>query len=266
MDIQTFNRAAWDREVEKNNPYTAPVSAETIAAIRRGAWKFYLSETKPVPRAWLPDRKGLDILCLAAGGGQQGPMLAAAGGKVTVFDLSPKQLEQDRLVAQRDGLDLLTIEGDMADLSTFPDESFALIVHPVSNLFVSNVHPVWAEAFRVLRPGGILVAAFMNPTEYLFDLYRLDHEGVLEVKHALPFSSMTSLSEEERERYFGADAAFEFSHTLEDQIGGQLNAGFVLTGFYEDRRRDDPIGNYMPSIFVTRAMKPEKTVPSANTI
>jgi len=30
--------------------------------------------------------------CLASGGGQQGPVLAAAGAHVTVFDNSPRQL------------------------------------------------------------------------------------------------------------------------------------------------------------------------------
>ena len=175
---------------------------------------------------------------------------------MTVFDLSPKQLAQDRIVAERDLLDIHTIEGDMADLSVFVDNSFDLIVHPPSNLFVPAVHPVWAEASRVLRPKGIMLAGFMNPVEYMFDFDLLDNKGVLEVKNALPFSSLTSLTEEERIKCFGANAPIEFSHTFEDQIGGQLKAGFELTGFYEEYRQDDPIGEYMPSYFVTRAVKP----------
>lgn len=171
--------------------------------------------------------------------------------------MSPKQLAQDRFVAERDSLDITTIEGDMADLSVFANGTFDLVAHPPSNLFVPDVHPVWAEAFRVLRPKGILLAGFMNPVEYIFDSYLLDHEGVLEVKNSLPFSSLTSLTEEERIRSFGAEGPIEFSHTFEDQIGGQLKAGFVLTGFYEDYRRDDPVAEYMPSFFATRAVKPE---------
>jgi SAM-dependent methyltransferase len=256
VDIQAFNRAAWDIEVENENPYSIFVSAEVVAAARQGDWEIFLSDTKPVPREWFPELKGLDILCLASGGGQQGPILAAAGGKVTVFDISPKQLAQDRIVAQRDALDITLVEGDMADLSVFIDYSFDLIVHPPSNLFVPDVHPIWAEAFRVLRPQGIMLAGFMNPFEYMFDFDLLDNKGVIEVKNTLPFSSLTSLTEEERIRCFGANAPIEFSHTLEDQIGGQLKAGFVLTGFYEEYRQDDPIGKYMPSYFVTRAAKP----------
>lgn len=257
MDIKAFNRTAWDNEVDRGNPWTKPVSAEVIAAAQQGKWEIFLTESKPVPREWFPPLSDLDVLCLASGGGQQGPILAAAGGKVTVFDISPKQLAQDQFVAEREGLDIRTVQGDAADLSVFADHTFDLIVHPVSNVFMPDVHPVWAEAFRVLRPKGILLSGFMNPMEYIFDFYLLDHEGVFEVKHALPFSSLTSLSEEERTRYFGPNAAIEFSHTFEDQIGGQLKAGFMLTGFYEDYRQDEElIRNYMPSYFATRAIKP----------
>src|SRR5205085_1973198 len=100
---------------------------------------------------WFPPVAGLEVLCLASGGGQQGPILAAAGARVTVFDNSPNQLAQDRLVADREGLALETVRGDMADLAAFPDARFDLIVHPCSNMFVPDVRPVWREAFRVLR-------------------------------------------------------------------------------------------------------------------
>jgi SAM-dependent methyltransferase len=255
VDIQAFNRVAWDNEVDNENPYSLPVNAEAVEAARQGDWEIFLSDTKPVPREWFPGLNGLDILCLASGGGQQGPILAAAGGNVTVFDISPKQLAQDRIVAERDSLDILTVEGDMADLSVFVDHNFDLIVHPPSNLFVPDVHPVWAEAFRVLRPKGIMLAGFMNPVEYMFDFDLLDNKGVLEVKNTLPFSSLTSLTEEERIKSFGANGSIEFSHTFEDQIGGQLRAGFVITGFYEDYRQDDPVAEFMPSYFVTKAAK-----------
>jgi SAM-dependent methyltransferase len=255
MDIQAFNRVAWDKEVDQGNPFTKPIGREVVAAAQQGQWNLYLTNTKPVPRDWFPELQGCEVLCLASGGGQQGPLFAAIGAKVTVFDISPNQLAQDRFVAERDGLEIKTVAGDMADLSVFSDHQFDLIIHPPSNLFVPDVEPVWREAHRVLRPQGVLLAAFMNPTEYIFDIYRLDHEEVLEVKHPLPFSSLTNLNAEERSRTFGQDAPLEFSHTLEDQIGGQLAAGFVLTGFYEDQRPDELIGKFIPSTFATRAVK-----------
>ncbi|KAG1318310.1 hypothetical protein G6F63_015276 [Rhizopus arrhizus] len=51
---------------------------------------------RALPLDWLGDVRGRRILCLASGGGQQAPVLAAAGADVTVFDLSDGQLEQDR--------------------------------------------------------------------------------------------------------------------------------------------------------------------------
>ncbi len=174
MDVLAHNRTAWDKEVEGGNRWTLPVSPEEVAAARRGVWKVYLTETKPTPRAWFPDLEGIELLCLASGGGQQGPILAAAGARVTVFDNSPKQLERDRQVAARDNLEIATVMGDMADLSAFPDGRFDLIFHPVSNIFAPAVLPVWREAFRVLRPGGYLLAGILNPMEYIFDIPRLN--------------------------------------------------------------------------------------------
>src|SRR5262249_30311178 len=146
MDVRTYNRHAWDRAVEKGNRWTVPVGPGVIAAARRGDWQVLLTPTKPVPRDWFPDLAGLAVLCLASGGGQQAPVCAAAGASVTVLDNSPAQLAQDRLVAGREGLEVRTVEGDMADLSAFPDGRFGLVFHPCSNCFVPQVRPVWREA------------------------------------------------------------------------------------------------------------------------
>jgi len=258
MNILDHNRRAWDKQVESGNRWTIPVSPEAIAAARRGQWAICLTATKSVPREWLLPLPGKQVLCLASGGGQQGPILAAAGARVTVFDNSPKQLERDRFVAEREGLTLTTAEGDMADLSRFSGESFDIIVHPVSNVFAPEVLPVWREAFRVLREGGILLAGFNNPAIHLFDYDLAAQTGRLEVKHALPYSDVESLTEAEKQRYRAEGLPFEFSHTLEEQIGGQLAAGFVLTGFYEDYDVEEdgsPLRKYMPSYIATRAVK-----------
>jgi SAM-dependent methyltransferase len=259
LDIRKYNRSAWDKEVERGNQWTLPVSDEEIAAARVGVWDIILTPTKPVPKEWFRGLEGLDVLCLASGGGQQGPILAAAGARVTVFDNSPKQLRQDRLVAERHMLPITTIEGDMADLSVFDGQSFDLIVHPVSNLFVPDIQPVWQETFRVLRRGGVLLAGFTNPVIYLFDHDLAERTGILQVKYALPYSDLTSLPDEERLRYIETGAPLEFSHTLQDQIGGQIEAGFIIAGFFEDtfgEEDNDLLTDYMPSFIATRAVKP----------
>ncbi|HEX8921559.1 MAG TPA: class I SAM-dependent methyltransferase [Pyrinomonadaceae bacterium] len=254
MDIRDYNRTAWDNEVERGNEWTQAVAPEVIAAARQGTWEVLLTETRPVPREWFPDLNALDVLCLASGGGQQAPILAAAGARVTVFDNSPKQLEQDRKVAERDSLNLSTVEGDMTDLSSFSDESFDLIFHPCSNLFIPDVRPVWKEAYRVLRRGGVLLAGFLNPVIYLFD-DRIVERAELQVRHALPYSDLDSLPEDERRQLIEKGEPLEFGHTLADQIGGQTDAGFLIKGFYEDRHRTLAIAKYTPTYIATRAVK-----------
>jgi SAM-dependent methyltransferase len=254
-DILRSNRDAWDRQVEQGNAWTVPVGPDVIARARRGDWQVVLTPTKPVPADWFPDLAGIDVLCLASGGGQQGPILAAAGAKVTVFDNSPKQLAQDRLVADREGLTIETVQGDMADLSAFPDGRFDLIVHPVSNVFAPDVKPVWREAHRVLRPGGWLLAGFMNPVQFLFDVSALER-GEFRVAHRIPYSDRESLSDQERASLAEQGTPLEFGHTLADQIGGQLAAGFVLTDLYEDIDPDTILGQQIPSYIATKALKP----------
>ncbi len=94
MDVRQHNRLAWNKQVENGNPWTIPV-----------------------PHEWFPALSGCDVLGLASGGGQQGPILAAAGANVTVLDNSPRQLAQDRLVVEREGLKIATVEGDIRDFA-----------------------------------------------------------------------------------------------------------------------------------------------------
>ena len=253
-NIVQYNKKAWDLEVENGSPWSIPVTRQQIEDAKQGKFEILLTPSKPVPRAWFPELKCCRLLCLASGGGQQGPLLAAAGAKVTVFDNSPRQLAQDKLVAERENLDIRLVEGDMADLSVFKEGSFDFIVHPVSNCFVPDVRPVWKEAYRVLRPGGTLIAGFMNPIAYSFD-EDLYEKGIFQVKYKIPYSDLTSISEEERlARY--KDDTIEFGHSLEDQIGGQLDAGFHLIGFYEDDWKEESISEYMPTFISTRVLKP----------
>jgi SAM-dependent methyltransferase len=255
MDIRSYNRDAWDREVQGGqNRWSQPVDSETTAKARQGIFSIVLTENIPVPREWFPPLKGADVLCLASGGGQQGPILAAVGANVTVFDNSPAQLKQDQLVAEREALTLKTVEGDAANLSIFQDESFDLIFNPCSTVFMPDVRTVWKECYRVLRHGGILMTGSMNPVHYIFDLYKAD-EGILEVAHSIPYSDLTSIPKEDLDELMEKGLPVEFGHSLTDLLGGQCNAGFVITDMYEDYMLDSLLHNYHPSYLATRAIK-----------
>jgi len=255
MDTHSYNKEAWNREVEGGESrWTKPFDSEIIAKARKGDFGILLTENIHVPHRWFPPLQGADVLCLASGGGQQGPVLAANGANVTVFDNSPAQLKQDQLVAEREALNIRTVEGDAADLSVFADESFDLVFNPCSTVFMQDVRAVWKECARVLRPGGILMTGSMNPVHYIFDLFKAD-EGILEVAYAIPYADITSLSEEDLKEYTRKGLPLEFGHSLTDLLGGQLDAGFVITDMYEDYMLESPLHDYHPSYIATRAMK-----------
>lgn len=234
-----------------------PVATEEIARAREGEWKVILTPNKAVPPDWFGDIVGKQVLGLASGGGQQVPLMAAAGANVTSFDNSDEQLARDKMVVDREGLKLKIVQGDMADLSVFADKSFDLIFHPVANVFVPDLTPVWLECARVLKPSGRLLAGYMNPTFFWFDHEACEKSGEWVVKYPLPFSELTSLPPERLAKLVEADEILEFGHSLTDQIGGQLSAGMAVTDFYEDNWSDEatPLNKYGPMYIATLARK-----------
>lgn len=259
MNITNQNEKAWDKQVENNTKYTQAVSQEVIKKAKNGDWSVIITYHKPIPRNWFPKNlDGVDILCLASGGGQQAPILAAAGANVTVVDISDKQLEQDRMIAERDNLAITIKKADMTDLSIFSDESFDMIINPVSNLFIKDLDPFWKETSRVLKVGGTLITGFTNLILFIFDDEE-DMKGNLIVKNKIPYSTLHNLSELEVKELIQSDQTIEFGHTLESQIQGQFNHGFMMNGFYEDNFNGNrPLDDYLKCFIVTKSIKCKK--------
>lgn len=255
MDILKHNREAWNQQVANGIIWTIPVDSAILAEAKKGIWQVVLTPIKPVPCEWFPMLQGKEVLCLASAGGQQGPVLAAAGASVTVLDNSPAQLDKDRWVAQRDQLSIKLEQGDMRDLSRFADESFDLIFHPVSNCFIDDVNALWKECFRVLKKGGILLAGFCNPITYIFDLQKWDENHQLTVRYRIPYSDLEQLPKEQLKARISKKEPLEFGHSLQDQMGGQLDAGFLINGFYEDSSGGDFLDPYINTFIATRAIK-----------
>lgn len=255
-EIRAYNREAWDRQVRAKNVWTLPVSSDEVTRARKGDWNVVLTPSKPVPKEWFGELRGKRVLGLASAGGQQGPLLAAAGALVTIFDNSPAQLAQDRMVADRDGLKIETIEGDMRDLSAFKDGSFDLIFHPCSNCFIPDIKPVWREAFRVLKAGGTLLSGVVNPVVFTADL-ALERKGVMQMKYPVPYSDLDHPGDAEIKKLHDGGEPLTFGHTLEDQVGGQIAAGFSLTGFYEDGwpSAKEPVHRLLKCYIATRATR-----------
>lgn len=204
------NRAAWsaligDPRFTATGPW--PDRAHAIAAL--DPW---LREDGVV---------GKDVLCLAAGGGRHGPLLAAAGARVTVVDLSEDQLALDRRAAAA-GLAVTTVLAPLDDLSALPDAAFALAVQPVSACYVPDLTKAHAELARVLRTGALYVVQHKQPASL-----QCDGPAMLSYIDGLSLPSVPAGSSHRE-----AGAA-EFLHTLDALLGGLCRAGFVIEDVVE---------------------------------
>ena len=245
---QDINARTIDRWVEEGWEWGRPISHEVYEEAKHGRWDVLLTPTKPVPHAWLGDLKGKKLLGLASGGGQQMPIFTALGAQCTVLDYSEKQLESERMVARREGYDISIVRADMTKPFPFADESFDIIFHPVSNCYVAEVLPIWRECYRVLKKGGVLLCGLDNGVNFAFD----DDETYLACK--LPFNPLKN--EDQRRLLEETDCGMQFSHTAEEQLGGQLMAGFRLTHIFDDTNGAGNLHEHgVPSFWATRAVK-----------
>ncbi|QDT13168.1 class I SAM-dependent methyltransferase [Planctomycetes bacterium K23_9] len=183
---------------------------------------------------WLGDSiAGQRVLCLAAGGGRQSSLYAAAGADVTVVDLSGAMLELDRQVAKERGYSLRLLETSMDDLAGLRDREFDLVIHPVSTCYVSDVRPVFAEVARVLRPGGLYISQHKQPTNLQASMER--NANGYELQHAyyrdtpVPPPSVQNRNT----RRLREQGAVEFLHRWEQLVGGMCRAGFAIEDLVE---------------------------------
>lgn len=249
-----YNRDAWNHQVRNGNRWTVPFSDDVIEAAKKGQINLVLTPQRVVPPHWYAP-KGSKVLGLASGGGQQGPVLAAAGYDVTIFDNSSAQLEQDRIMSEKFNLGIKTVQGDMADLTVFADETFDMIFNPCSTGFVPDVVKVYAEAARVLKKGGIFMTGFIKPVYYLFDI-KLAEKGIFTLKYKSPYSDLESLDESELNFFLEQNEPVVFGHSMEAHINGQLKAGLQFTEIMEDTwGENNAADRYFPSFIAARAVK-----------
>ena len=248
MDYQQINAETISKWCREGWEWGQPISHEVYVKATQGEWGVYLTPTKVVPHAWFGELKGKKVLGLASGGGQQMPVFAALGAKGTVLDYSQAQCDSERMVADREGYSIEILQADMTKPLPFADETFDLIFHPVSNCYVEEVEGIFRECYRILKKGGIFLGGYDIGINYVFD------EEEKELKYPLPFNPLKDpkLYEDSVKNNWG----IQFSHTLQEQIGGQLKAGFILTDLYEDTNgygRLHELG--VPSFVATRCIK-----------
>lgn len=183
---------------------------------------------------WLGDSiEGQNVLCLAAGGGRHGPIYCAAGGHVTVVDLSPAMLELDEKVARQRSMDIRTICTSMDDLSMLEPSSFDLVIHPVSTCYVPVIQPVFEAVSRVSKPGALYISQHKQPSSLQAparpgqDGFQIVHKYYRQER--LPDEASSLVREH---------GTHEYIHRWEQIIGGMCRAGFVVEDLIEPMHAD----------------------------
>jgi SAM-dependent methyltransferase len=253
-----INARTIDKWADAGWEWGIPISHEEYVNAKNGKWDVLLTPIKSVPHDWFApfiENERLDgakLLGLACGGGQQMPVFSALGADCTVLDYSDRQLDREREVSAREGYHIDIVKADMTKRLPFEDESFDVIFHPVSNCYVEDVYHIWNECHRVLRRGGVLLAGMDNGFNFIVDDFSV---RPLVIVNKLPFNPL-KMDAERRQKIIDSNEGLQFSHTFDEQIGGQLKAGFIITAAYEDFSNDPgAIDDGIPNYWATKAVK-----------
>ena len=249
MDYLSRNKAAYDRLAKDGSVFARCATDEECQ--------------RPLAtldsRGWLPNSvMGMKVLCLAAGGGWQAILYAAAGAEVTVVDLSPEMLALDHREAKRRGYSLRLLETSMDDLNELADEVFDIVHHPVSTCYVPEVAPVFAEIGRVLKPGGIYISQHKQP----ISLQITERDSQDRYIIGLEYYRQGPLPRVEDQSY-REPGAMEYLHRTEEILGGICEAGMSIEAFCEPKRAVKNAtpgdfrhrGNYVSPYFRIKARK-----------
>lgn len=245
MPYQDENAKTIARWIEEGWQWGTPIDHDTYEKAVSGDWDVLLTPVKKVPHSWFGELKGKKLLGLASGGGQQIPVFSARGAVCTVLDYCQAQLDSEIMVAEREGYEIRTVCSDMSKPLPFEDESFDIVFHPVSNCYIEKVKPLFRECFRILKKGGILLCGLDNGINYIVN----DDER--EIVNSLPFNPLKNPD------LYVEDDGYQFSHTFAEQIGGQTEAGFIITDADEDTNGEGRLHELnIPTFWMTRAVKP----------
>ena len=248
MEYQKINAERINKLCREGWEWGTMIPHEEYEKAKSGEWNVYLTPTKCVPHDWFGNLHGKKLLGLASGGGQQIPIFTALGAECTVLDYSDEQCNSERLVAEREGYHVEIIQADMTRPLPFADETFDIIFHPVSNCYVENVLPIFRECYRILKKNGIFLGGYDIGINYVFD------NNEEKMMYPLPFNPLNN--PQQYEDSIENDWGIQFSHTIEEQICGQLKAGFTLTNLYEDTNNTGKLHDLnVPSFIATRCIK-----------
>ena len=168
------------------------------------------------------------VLCLAAGGGQQGPAFAGLGIRTTVVDVSPEQLARDRQVAAERNLNLECLEADISDLRLLDGREYDLVYQPVSTWYLADLHRLYESVARLLRPAGTYWVEHWNPLRMQLDgLGRWSGEGYRVVR-PITGAEPVMLTGDGPEEPFSPGTSRHYVHSLQSLLGDMCAVGLEL--------------------------------------
>lgn len=224
-ETRLHNQRAWDRMAETGHRFAKPASSSDfenpLASVDGPQWLG-------------GDIRNWRVLCLAAGGGRQGPIYAAAGAIVTVVDFSPAMLAIDQEMAKTHRIALRTVETSMEDLSMFEAEEFDLVIHPVSTCYIANIARVYQQIARVLRGGGLYISQHKQPGSLQTSL--VSHQGQYQL--VSPYYRQQPLEPVASHQLVREPNTYEYIHRWEQLLGELCRAGFVIEDLTEPYHAD----------------------------
>ncbi len=226
MNYEEKNIKAIESWIEEGWRWGTPISDEEYLAATKGEFSLLLTPNRPLPKHWLLPIAGKKVLGLASGGGQQIPILSALGAKCTLLELSDKQIASDVAFAKRHNYEVEITKASFTKPFPYKDNTFDMVVNPISLCYARELKPIFVEIARVLRPGGVLLIGLDNGTNYL------TNEEEKEILFSYPFDPLSN--EEQAKELENDDAGVQFSHGIEESIGGLIAAGFRLEEIRED--------------------------------
>lgn len=218
--ILEHNSRAWDERVRQRLRHTRTVTdkelADPLRAVDSDGWL----------GGDITDKR---VLCLAAGGGLQSVLYAAAGARVTVVDLSEEMLELDRLVAAERGVQITPVRASMDDLSALGNTVFDIVIQPVSTCYVPHVSLVYLEIARLMDAGGLYISQHKQPIS-LQTAALPSPEGYTIAESYYRAEPLPEAGAGLMHREAGT---MEFIHRWSQLIGDMCRAGFVIEDLTE---------------------------------
>jgi ubiquinone/menaquinone biosynthesis C-methylase UbiE len=209
-------------------------------------------------------KKAIDLGC---GAGQNAVAMAKLGATVTAVDFSSKQLERAYGLALDEKIQVKFINASIASMPMLADNSFDLAISACAVEFVADIQAAFAEAFRILRPEGILALSTMHPTQFVLD----GQKDSMYFNFDYPFKPRLM-----KWSWDFSEGSVKFQHYLRsvsDYHNDLVNAGFIVKkiieprptlktphlGFSREIMREYPyIASHLPITLIMVGQKPKE--------